>query len=36
MYLTIPIPQEMEEEIKVQDCLEAFLEKEILDGNEMW
>ncbi|KAL4454012.1 hypothetical protein ABPG74_003895 [Tetrahymena malaccensis] len=36
MYLTVPIPQKAENEINIQDCIEQFTEKEILDGDEKW
>ncbi|KAL4497886.1 hypothetical protein ABPG72_000641 [Tetrahymena utriculariae] len=36
MYLTVPIPQKAENEINIQDCIEQFTEKEILDDDEKW
>eukprot|EP00347_Sterkiella_histriomuscorum_P004870 403358774 len=36
MYLTIPIPQKMMSDPKLEECVEEFTKEEILDGQNKW
>lgn len=36
MYLTVPIPNKMLQDPKLEECVEEFTKEEILDGEDKW